>query len=208
MSMSKRAPEAPLARLALVFHAPTIARVEVVYQPAGGRVLRALTVLVLCWACIPLLAIIPPHYPWAAVAFFAGLYIPFRIWTGRYQVRSFTGFCPRCGRPLHLPVGSKIDLPHTLSCFGCHFDPVLEAAFPARPAPATTPAAADQAVEHRHHECVGQWRLERRGELASLVCTACHARHCATPPALASAEAENRMAGLLDELAGRGRFLF
>jgi hypothetical protein len=202
--MSKRAPEAPLARLALVFHAPTIARVEVVYQPASGRIARAVVTLVLCWGCIPILLAIPPHYPWAALAFLAGTYLPLRIWSGRYLIRSFSGFCPRCGRPLRLPVGSKITLPHTLSCFGCHFDPVLEAAFTADRTP---PAAESQWVEHRHPECAGRWEVEERGDLASIICDQCHARHCATPAAIASAEAENHHTEVLEELAAKGRFL-
>jgi hypothetical protein len=202
--MTKRAPEAPPARLALVFHAPTIARVEVEYQPAPGRLFRAMIALVLCWGCIPFLLLIPPHYPWAALAFFAGAYVPFRIWIGRYMVRSFSGYCPRCGRPLDLPAGTKITLPHTLNCFGCHFDPVLEAAFPEQPAPR---GPADQWVDHRFSECSGSWKLDQRGDVASVVCDGCHVRHCATPAALASAEAENYHSDILEELAAKGRFL-
>jgi hypothetical protein len=202
--MSKQAPEAPLARLALVFHAPTIARVEVVYLPVAGRLVRAGLALLACWGLIPLVIWIPPHYPWPAIAFAAGIYLCFRYWTGRYVVRSFTGYCPRCGRPLELPQGTRIDLPHTLTCFGCHFDPVLEAAFPAHARP---PSDAELSVEHRFGDCVGGWRLERRGDFATVVCDRCRARHCATPAAWEAAEAENRRTELLEELAGQGRFL-
>lgn len=206
--MSKRAPQAPPARLALVFHTPTVARVEVVYQPAPGRLLRALLAWLLCWGIIPFVLWIPPHYPWVLAAFAAGIYLPVRFWTGRYRVRSFTGFCPRCGRALQLRRGTKIDLPQTLTCFHCHFEPVLEVCFApgggrrprAEPAPAVR-------VEHRSPECTGRWRLEHGGGPAALACDGCGARHCATLEARHAAEEENRRGALLEELAGEGRFL-
>lgn len=202
--MSKQAPEAPLARLALVFHAPTIARVEVVYLPAIGRLARAGVALLVCWGLTPVVVWLPPHYPWPAITFVAGVYLCFRYWTGRYVVRSFTGYCPRCGLPLQLASGTRIDLPHTLTCYGCHFDPVLEAAFPAHARP---PIGSGLSVEHRYGECVGRWKLEHAGELATVVCDRCRARHCATPDAWEAAEAENRRTELLEELEGQGRFL-
>jgi hypothetical protein len=203
--MNGRAPQAPPARLALVFHAPTIARVEVVYRSAVGRVARALAAWLLCWGSIPLLVWIPPHYPWVVLAFLAGLYLPYRAWTGRYEVLSFSGFCPRCGRMLELRRGSKIDLPHVLTCFGCHFEPVLEAVL--APGSRTAPPPEPVRVEHRTAECTGEWRLDRGPRPAALVCDECCARHCATPAAHRAATDENRRGSLLAELTSEGRFL-
>jgi len=201
--MNGRAPQAPPARLALVFHAPTIARVEVVYRPMPGRLIRALTAWILCWGAMPFLLWVPPHYPWVLTAFVAGAYLPYRFWTGRFEVLSFSGFCPRCGRPLELRRGTKIDLPHALTCFGCHFEPVLEVAMVK--APRAGRGAEPDRIEHRSPDCAGRWRVERGG--FALSCGDCGSRHCATPAARRAAEEENRRADLLSDLTSEGRFL-
>jgi hypothetical protein len=188
--------------MALVFHAPTVARVEVERRRASTRAAWALTVWFVSWATIPFLLWVPPHYPWVGAAFLAGLYIPYRIWTGRYTVVSFHGFCPRCGRPLHLRAGSRIDLPHTMTCFGCHFEPVLEAS------PGIVGAAGGSEamrIDHRSPECTGSWREEHGGQ--ALRCERCGARHCATLPARRAARRENERGELLRRLADEGRFL-
>jgi hypothetical protein len=203
--MSRHAPQAPPARLALVFHAPTIARLEVVYLPAAGRLARALLCLVLCWGMLPLLIWVPPHFPWAVAAFAAGIYLPFRFWTGRYRVRSFFGFCPRCGRALELRRGTKINLPHTLTCFHCHFEPVLEVVNEARK---DRPFREEPIrIEHRCPDCTGLWSICSGRGPPILLCAACGARHCATPAARQAADEENRRGTLLAELTAEGRFL-
>jgi hypothetical protein len=201
--MNARASQAPPARLALVFHAPTVARVEVRYRPAPGRLARALASWAVCWGSIPLLVWVPPHYPWIFAAFVAGIFLPYRFWTGRYVVLSFAGFCPRCGRELELLRGSKIDLPHALTCFGCHFEPVLEVSV--ANSRRATRAAETVRVDHRSPECGGRWRVERGG--FALSCDACGVRHCATPAARRAADEENRRGDLLAELTSEGRFL-
>jgi hypothetical protein len=204
--MLERAFQAPPARLALVFHAPTIARVELVPRRAAGRLARALLAWAVCWGALPLLVWVPPHYPWVLAAFAAGIYLPFRFWTGRYEVVSFSGFCPRCGRALELKRGSKISLPHALTCFGCHFEPVLEVSM-ATKRRATAPPPEPVRIEHRTPECAGEWRLERGRWPAALGCSECGARHCATPAARRAADEENQRGELLDELTQQGRFL-
>jgi hypothetical protein len=200
--MHARTTLVPPARLALVFHAPTVARVEVVFRRAPVRLVHAFVAWLLCWGAIPVLAWIPPHYPWVAAAFVAGVFLPYRIWTGRYTVVSFFGFCPRCGKPLALRTGSRIDLPHTLTCFGCHFEPVLEAAPHVR---RTARSGETITVEHRRPDCTGAWREERGGQ--ALRCERCNARHCATADARRAARLENERGELLRRLADEGRFL-
>ncbi|CAN5742477.1 hypothetical protein BH23GEM3_BH23GEM3_10510 [soil metagenome] len=203
--MSKRASEAPPARLALVFHTPTIARVNLVYQRAAGRVARAVFWWVVCWGALPLLIWVPPHYPWVFTAFAAGLYLPYQSWTGRYRVRSFSGFCPRCGQSLHLREGSRIDLPHRLTCFHCHFEPVLEIV--ATSAASRPHVAEPVRIHHRHADCPGRWMVESTPAPASVACSSCGARHCATPAARRAAEEENRSGAVLADLTTEGRFL-
>jgi hypothetical protein len=203
--MLERAPQAPPARLALVFHAPTIARVELVYRSAVGRLIRALVAWILCWGALPILIWVPPHYPWVLAAFAAGIYLPFRFWTGKFRVVSFSGFCPRCGRALELRQGSHINLPHALTCFGCHFEPVLEVSFARRRRAAPPPESVR--IDHRTPECAGTWRMERGRWPAALRCDECEARHCATPAARLAAEEENQRGEMLHDLTQQGRYL-
>ena len=123
-------PSAP-ARLALRGHEPRPAVLEVVYRSPRSRAARALLALVGLWALAPVVALVPPHVPWALLAFLAGIYLAVRQWTGEYVVERFEGSCPRCAAPLTLQPGSRIRIPHRLVCYACHHEPVLEADVPA-----------------------------------------------------------------------------
>lgn len=198
----KSAPTAaPRALLRLGAHHPGPARVELEYQPAVLRFALALGSWALCWGALPFLIWIPPHYPWVTVAFLAGIYLPYHFWTGKYRVRSFAGSCPRCGKPLHLASGTKIDLPHKLTCFDCHFEPRLEVG-----AGVGTPTAAVR-IGHRRAHCTGSWNERWIRDETWVVCDACTARHPATDEARRVAAAENECGALLERLTGEGRFL-
>ncbi len=118
----------PAARLTLGGHPTVPARVEVTFLPARGRAIRALLSLAVCWALMPVVFFLPPHVLWVLAAFTAGIWLAWRSWSGEYVVRSFEGACPRCGSPLALPPGSRIGLPHRMTCYQCHHHPVLEVA--------------------------------------------------------------------------------
>ena len=114
------------ARLSLRGHEPRPAALEVEYRSPKTRATRALLSLLGFWLLAPLVAVIPPHIPWALLAFAAGIYFAARQWTGEYVVHRFEGACPRCGAALPLPAGSRIKLPHRMVCYQCHHEPVLE----------------------------------------------------------------------------------
>jgi hypothetical protein len=61
----------------------------------------------------------------ASFPFVLGLGLVYQGIKGRYRVRAFRGACPRCSHALDLKAGSKINLPHQLDCFNCHFEPEL-----------------------------------------------------------------------------------
>ena len=181
-------------------HHPAPARVELVYRSAPQRFVRALAWLLVCWGAIPVLLWIPPHYPWVTAAFLAGAYLAFRDWTGKYAVYSFAGICPRCGSPLSLGVDRKIDLPHTLTCFHCHFEPRLEVQFAG-----TGEAPAFEKPEHQLPECVGLWKKRWLADSPFLYCELCHAGVPWTEPAAELANAENERAEILSRLTDEGR---
>ena len=119
-------PAAVNARLSLRGHEPRPADLSVVHRSPRTRAARALLSLMGLWVLAPVVALMPPHLPWALLAFCAGIYLAVRQWSGEYVVQRFEGTCPRCARPLPLPAGSRIRLPHPMVCYGCHHEPVLE----------------------------------------------------------------------------------
>jgi hypothetical protein len=114
------------ARLTLRGHEPAPAELAVVYRSPKTRATRAALSLLGLWILTPIVAIIPPHIPWALLAFLGGIYLAFRQWNGEYVVQRFEGACPRCGAALPLPPGTRIKLPHRMTCYQCHHEPVLE----------------------------------------------------------------------------------
>lgn len=118
--------QTPAARLVLPGHAPTPAAVQVRARPRKQRMVRALVLLAVSWALVPLVLLVPPHLPWALGAFAAGIYFALRTWRGEYVVDSFSGACPRCGEPLEMAPGTLVKLPHAVTCYHCHHEPALQ----------------------------------------------------------------------------------
>ena len=198
--MSRPAALAPVAQVTLRAYRPAPARVELDHRPLAGRLIRTALSLLLFWGALPLLVWVPPHYPWVLLSFSMGLYLAHRSWTGRYRVLSFAGICPRCGHPVSLGPERAISLPHTLTCFHCHFEPRLEVRFGREPAPRG-------ALEHQNPECAGTWELRWLADEPFMVCTRCLAGRPATPAARAAAAAENDRAALLARLTREGGIL-
>src|SRR5687768_107891 len=165
--MNGNDPTVPRAQVTLRAYRPAPARIELSYRPLPGRLLRTVLSLVCFWGAIPLLIWVPPHYPWAVGSFIAGLFLAHRAWTGRYRVYSFAGICPRCGHPISLGVDHAISLPHTLTCFHCHFEPRLEVRFDA-PRPESSPLP-----QHRTADCVGLWEVRWLADDPFVICDRC-----------------------------------
>lgn len=192
--------EAPPVQMVLRAYPPAPARVGLVYQPVPGRALKTVVSLVFFWGIAPWTFWLPPHYPFPVLCVCAGAYLAHLFWTGRYRVRWFLGVCPRCGRQLRLSLGERISLPHTVTCFACHFEPVLEVAQP-EDKPAREP------LRHAVPDCTGTWVDAWMWDDRFLACDACGARRPATPELRRHADAENERGALLRQLADEGRFL-
>lgn len=186
----------PLAVVKLRAYGPAPARVELVERTRTRRIGLALLYLGLCWGAVPLLLWIPPHYPWVAGAIAAGVFLCHREWTGRYGVVAFAGICPRCSAPLSMGVDRLISLPHTLTCYHCHFEPTLEVV---REAP-----GRDAEVRHRDPDCTGGWREVWLADQPFVLCMRCHAHAPSTAAVRARAAAENESARLLRTLTDEG----
>jgi hypothetical protein len=196
-----RAPiEAPDVQVTLPAHPAAPARVGLVPQPLPGRALKALLSLAFFWGIIPYAVWVPPHYPWPAACVCAGGFLAHLFWTGRYRVLWFLGVCPRCGKHLRIASGTRIALPHTLTCFACHFEPVLRVQEPAE-------APAEALLRHLKAECTGAWSEGWMWDERFLSCDGCGARQPATPELRRVADDENERGALLRRLADEGRFL-
>lgn len=197
MAISK-ATLAPAAHLTLRAHPTAPARVELLRRSWPNRLLRSFLWIAGCWGVIPLLLWVPPHYPWIVGSFCAGLFFGHRSWTGRYRVGSFAGICPRCGNPLSLGIDRVIDLPHTLTCFNCHFEPQLRVDF------ARGSSEIGRILEHQRGDCVGLWSTRWLADAEFVYCEDCRAGAAATPEIRALSRAENERAELLQRLADEG----
>lgn len=197
--MSQSHTQVPSARVTLRAYRPSPAHIELSYQPLPGRLLRTLLSLTLFWGAIPLLMWVPPHYPWVLGSFVTGLYLAHRFWTGRFRVYSFAGICPRCGHPISLGVDHAISLPHTLTCYHCHFEPRLEVHF--------DPPEADlgEPLEHQSGECPGMWEVRWLADEPFVICNLCFGGAPATQQTRAVANAENERAIVLSRLTREGR---
>lgn len=192
--------EAREAHLSLRAHSSSPARVELEFNPTGPRIFKAIAQLVLCWGAMPFLIWLPPHYPWVVTAFLAGPFLCHRTWTGRYTIRSFAGVCPRCGSPLALGVDRTVDLPHTLTCFHCHFEPRLEVSFVGQ----ESDEAALPPLQHQRPDCVGRWSTRWLADEPYVFCELCFAGMAETPAVREAAERENELGDLLGDLTDEG----
>lgn len=87
---------------------------------AGGAA-RTLAVFVVA---APLVAIVPPHAPWAIGALATGVILARRRWSERFTLERVEGACPKCGEPLAVTSG-RLKLPHPVSCEACHYETTL-----------------------------------------------------------------------------------
>jgi hypothetical protein len=196
--------QAPPVHLILRAYPPAPARLGLWQRPLAFRVLASVLSAALFWSVAPWSFWVPPHYPWPVLCFATGTYLAFWF-SRRYRVRWFAGLCPRCGHGLELPSGTAINLPHSLTCFHCHFEPQLEAYTEAE----EERLAVDERLNLRHvrSECTGTWSEIAPWRQPYLACTTCGARHHATPALRQAAEDENETGRLLEDLADEGRYL-
>jgi hypothetical protein len=118
-------PETRSAHLVLPAAGEAPAKLEVEPQPAGKRKTRAVLIMVAAVVVSPAVLLVPPHIIWPIIALGAGIYFARRTWKGEYVVTSFEGNCPRCGEPLELDEGTRIQSREILECFNCHREPEL-----------------------------------------------------------------------------------
>ena len=100
-------------------HDPVTVRLTLVPRSPGWRASRAARYLVGGAVLAPLVAIVPPHAPWAVGAGAGGLVLGLRKWGERFTLTAVDGLCPRCGAPLPFGGATPLKTPHSLGCEEC-----------------------------------------------------------------------------------------
>jgi hypothetical protein len=93
-----------------------------------------------------------------------------------------------------------VNLPYTLTCFACHFEPTLEVSL-------TSPIDVSwgRDMEHQSDDCRGRWTERWLADERFLVCDACHAGAPATAANREQANSENECGAILSRLTDEGR---
>ena len=101
-------------------YAETEAVLGVIARSAGWRGLRAGALGLGGLMAAPLLAVVPPHAPWALGAAGTGLALGLRKWTERFTLVSLRGACPRCGGNISVDRAGRLRNPAPVDCPACH----------------------------------------------------------------------------------------
>jgi len=112
--------------VSLFGHSPTSARLVLEPRSRGWRTRKAAVPLFIGLAVAPLVALLPPHAPWALVALATGAILARRKWKERYTIQDARARCPRCDAELPLAEGSRLRIPHPVTCPDCGHEPVVE----------------------------------------------------------------------------------
>ena len=86
------------------------------------RLRRTLTAVGIALLVAPLLALVPPHAPWALGALGVGAIVARLLWLELHSLQAVEGICPRCRSDLSLPRATRLRHPHPLSCGSCHYE--------------------------------------------------------------------------------------
>jgi MYXO-CTERM domain-containing protein len=92
---------------------------EVLPRSRRWRVVGAARALAVSLVVAPVVAVVPPHAPWAIGALAVGGYFARRRWTETHTLAGVDGACPKCGQPFRAKP-SRLRRPHPLECEGCH----------------------------------------------------------------------------------------
>lgn len=116
----------PAARITLFGFAATPARVRVAARPRSWRLTRALFIALGTLGITPLVALVPPHIPWAVLSLGTGSVLVVRRLRERTTLLAMEGRCPRCAAAQTLEEPVRLTGRHRFPCPGCHHELELE----------------------------------------------------------------------------------
>jgi hypothetical protein len=74
----------------------------------------------------PVVALVPPHAPWAIGALAMGGIMARRKWLERRTLIFLEAICPRCETELQCARPTRMREPHAISCESCHYEMELQ----------------------------------------------------------------------------------
>lgn len=113
-----------LATLALFGFPATPATVRIRAHSKSWRVGGAIRIQAVGLVLAPMVALVPPHVPWALGALAGSFFLARRRWHHRFTVEAVAGGCPKCGKNV-APRPAMLRARHALSCDGCHHELTL-----------------------------------------------------------------------------------
>ena len=119
-SVSAESSSTAVTGTASVFgHEPVAVTLQLIPRSTGWRLNRTLRYLIGGAVAAPVLAVLPPHAPWAVAAGAGGTLLALRKWRERFTLLGMEGTCPRCGAGLDAGTGVPLREPHRISCDAC-----------------------------------------------------------------------------------------
>lgn len=116
----------PPSRLSCFGAEPTAAHVVLILRDASWRTTRGLMALGIGVGLTPVVAIIPPHIPWAAASLIGGIVIARNRFREHSTLLSVEGTCPRCSGKVEQTPHKRLQRPHTVTCGECGETLLLE----------------------------------------------------------------------------------
>ena len=114
------------ARITLFGFDPIDATARIEPRSVRWRLRRTLTALGSAVLLAPLVALVPPHAPWALGALGVGAIVARWKWLELHSLQAVEGICPRCRSDVSLPRATRLRHPHPLPCESCNHELTLE----------------------------------------------------------------------------------
>ncbi|MDB4952177.1 MAG: hypothetical protein JWM27_4826 [Gemmatimonadetes bacterium] len=99
----------------------TEARARIAERSAQWRRAGALKQLAL-WLLLPLVALVPPHFPWILIVLVLGGMRAWSRWNEHATLLSLHGPCPKCGTEQEFTETGRMKFPHKVTCQHCRWD--------------------------------------------------------------------------------------
>jgi hypothetical protein len=106
---------------------PRQVTIDAIARPQSWRVTRALIAGGIALGVTPVVALIPPHFPWLIGALVTGGILARRRLTERFTLITMAGACPRCGESVSTEPG-RLSGDRTVRCGACGQDSSLSVA--------------------------------------------------------------------------------
>ncbi|MFW6197633.1 MAG: hypothetical protein ACOC5B_02095 [Myxococcota bacterium] len=112
-------------RAVLFGYEPTAVAADIEPRPRSWRMSGAARSVGIGLLLAPVVAVVPPHAPWAIGALAAGAVLGRRRWIETHTLMAVDGTCPKCEGPLVVKP-ARLRRPHPLECERCHHTSALE----------------------------------------------------------------------------------